>query len=98
MGGASPGPAIGVSYIIEQAPAQPVSLGAIARNWFGGTRPRANGLEAMSPIFPLQNLQIIDRPDRRKDWTRFRATRPSCCTRTDSAGFTCRKVCRTVHF
>src|SRR5438874_1768790 len=47
----------------------------------------------MCRIFRSQNLRIIDRHDRKKDWTQFRAMRLSCCMRMDSAGFTCRNVC-----
>jgi anaerobic selenocysteine-containing dehydrogenase len=38
-------------YIIERARNRPVSHGASARNWFGGTRRKANGAASTSPIF-----------------------------------------------
>src|SRR2546426_12460774 len=65
MAGASPGREIVALYIIERAPARPVSLGATARNWCGGTRGNGNGPASTFRIFQSTNRLSFVRPETR---------------------------------
>jgi anaerobic selenocysteine-containing dehydrogenase len=94
MGGFSPGRATGVSYIIERAPVRRANRGASVRNLSGGTGPRANGPESMSLISQSESRLNFAPPETKADLTEFRGMRHSCCTRTGSAGFMCRKGCK----
>src|SRR5262249_436814 len=81
--GASTGRGIVALYIIERVTGQPASLGARARSWSGGTRPRANGRESIIPIFRSTNPRTLSRPAAKADWMEFPATPLSFYTKTD---------------
>ena len=74
---------------------RPANHGASARNWFGGTKPKANGAASMSPIFHPTNRPRIGQRETRAATMAFRATRRLFCMRM-AAGCMCRKDCRTA--
>src|SRR5205807_10412884 len=65
--GASFGRRIAALYIIERAPNRPASLGAKARNWFGGIRRNASGPASTFLILSRISPPIIARPETRAD-------------------------------
>ena len=81
--------------IIEPAPTPTASRGASAKNWSGGTQAKRKWTGIDDPDFKKTRRPTYARPARQRPRRNCRATHRLSCTKTASAGFMFRRVCRT---